>query len=939
MRVKLTNSTYLIVLLLFASINFAQELPPIVKFPQNVYAAGNQNWMVAQDKNNFLFFANNDGLLEFNGSTWTLFPSPNETIIRSVKVVDNRVYTGCYMEFGYWTRQANNQLKYYSLSAKIKSKLLDDEQFWNILNYDHWIIFQSLDQIYIYNTKTDKFSLIKPKNKILKSFEANNSLYFQVANEGLFEIENGKSKLVSNDSLVLDNKIIAIFSIEGGLLFKSQLSGFFTFINGKFSPYFSEISNKIGSSSVYSCYQLSDKGFAIGTISNGVYIVSKSGKLQYHITQNNGISNNTVLALFEDVDKNLWIGLDNGINCINMQSAIRNYYDTTGFLGTIYTSLLYKEKLYIGTNQGLYYKNYSSQDTFKLIKGTKGQVWSIFEHQGTLFCGHDSGTFTIENDIANLIYSASGTWKFEPISDDENLILQGNYSGLSVLEKTNNKWSFRNKIAGFDYSAKYFEKTKNNDIYISHEYKGIFKIHLDETFTKASDMKKFKSPSKGKNASLVKFRNYIYYANKTGIYKLNERNKTFNKDNSLSSVFEKDEYISGKLIVNSSDKMWVFSKNYINYFTASKLSDQLKIHSIPISSSLSNSMLGYENISKISNSTYLIGTTDSYYTINTNELKFKNNNVSISNITFNKLDDKPTSYSIKTNGNFNHSENNATFNYTVPEYNKYIYTEYQFLLEGLQEKWSSWSPKTTTTYKNLPPGDYIFKVRAKLANSTPANTVVYKFTISKPWYATNSAVIIYFILGFILVVYIHKRYKKYYRNKERKLIDENNLLLEIAALENEQQLMKLKNEQLSSDMDTKNRELAVSTMSLIKKDELLSLIKEDLKQSSIENSTKSIKSVISAITKNITEEDSWTIFKEAFDNADTDFLKKVKQAHSTLTPNDLRLCAYLRLNLSSKEIAPLLNISVRSVEIKRYRLRKKMDLEHEQGLVEYILYI
>ena len=162
------------------------------------------------------------------------------------------------------------------------------------------------------------------------------------------------------------------------------------------------------------------------------------------------------------------------------------------------------------------------------------------------------------------------------------------------------------------------------------------------------------------------------------------------------------------------------------------------------------------------------------------------------------------------------------------------------------------------------------------------------------------------------------------------------MLLEIAALENEQQLMKLKNEQLSNDVDSKNKELAVSTMSLIKKNELLSLIKEDLKKTS-DDSNKNIKSVITTINKNISEEDTWNVFKEAFDNADNDFLKKVKQAHSSLTPNDLRLCAYLRLNLSSKEIAPLLNISVRSVEIKRYRLRKKMDLTHEQGLVEYIL--
>jgi DNA-binding CsgD family transcriptional regulator len=134
----------------------------------------------------------------------------------------------------------------------------------------------------------------------------------------------------------------------------------------------------------------------------------------------------------------------------------------------------------------------------------------------------------------------------------------------------------------------------------------------------------------------------------------------------------------------------------------------------------------------------------------------------------------------------------------------------------------------------------------------------------------------------------------------------------------------------------KNRELAVSSMSLNSKNELLAFIKEDLKKTS-ESSNLSVKSVIRTINRNITEEDSWKVFKEAFDGADKDFLKKVKQAHPTLTPNDLRLCAYLRLNLSSKEVAPLLNISVRSVEIKRYRLRKKMDLPHEQGLVEYIL--
>jgi hypothetical protein len=101
---------------------------------------------------------------------------------------------------------------------------------------------------------------------------------------------------------------------------------------------------------------------------------------------------------------------------------------------------------------------------------------------------------------------------------------------------------------------------------------------------------------------LTKFNNTIYYANKEGIFKLNEKSKEFSKDVILSAVFEKDEYTSGKLIVDNSNKIWLFSKNYIHYFSLSKLSNQLKQNVIPIPASLTNSMLGYENITQISNS-------------------------------------------------------------------------------------------------------------------------------------------------------------------------------------------------------------------------------------------------------------------------------------------------------------------------------------------------
>jgi len=533
---------FLIVFLISYHISFCQELPPIVKYNPGTYGAGNQNWMISQDKNDFIYFANNEGLLEYNGTTWSLYPSPNETIIRSVNVIDNKIYTGCYMEFGYWIRQSNGQLKYTSLSKSLKNKIQDDEQFWNILNYDQWVIFQSLNKIFIYDTKTGKFNIIAPKNGIVKSFRTNNSIYYQSPGEGLFEIENGKSKLTSNNIVFQKGRIVSVFSTIEGLLIQTQSDGLYKLIAGNVAKTSINSDPDITSSSIYSCKILSDGSFALGTVSKGIFIVTKEGKVKYHITQNKGLSNNTVLSLFEDSDKNLWLGLDNGINCINIQSPVRSFVDNTGILGTVYTSIVHQGKLYIGTNQGLFFKTFGSNDDFQFITGTKGQVWSLYENQGTLFCGHDSGTFIINSGVANSLFSQSGSWKFSKIPNHNNLLLQGNYYGISVLENINNKWVFRNKITGFDYSARYFEITNSLDVFVSHEYKGVFRFKLDQNLLKTNKFITYKTPTKGKNASLVKFNNQIYYAYKDGILKLNSKTNEFEKDKLLSSVFENDEY-------------------------------------------------------------------------------------------------------------------------------------------------------------------------------------------------------------------------------------------------------------------------------------------------------------------------------------------------------------------------------------------------------------
>ncbi|RSK42131.1 LuxR family transcriptional regulator [Mangrovimonas spongiae] len=912
----------------------AQEIPPISIFQPKTYKAEAQNWAISQSQDKFIYVANNSGLLEFNGAKWQLYPSPNESIVRSVKVIGDKIFSGCYMEFGYWQKNNFGNLDYTSLSNKIASKLLEDEEFWNILKIDKWVIFQSLSRLYVYDTKDNNIDIIDSETRLNKAFNANETIYFQGLGKGFFEVNNGKANLISDHAVLKEKIVVDIFYIDSKLLFLTQDNGFYWLDNNQLNKWNIAANKALDLKSVYSCKRLKDGSFVLGTISNGVLIVDKKGEILYEINQLSGLSNNTVLSVFEDDESNIWLGLDNGLNMIDFDSPFKIYNDYQGIIGTTYASIVFNGNLYVGTNQGLFYKKQNTKRSFKFIEGTKGQVWSLKEIDNTLFCGHHNGTYIIEGSTSKLISQENGTWDFTPLND--NLILQGNYSGLFVLEKQDdNTWFLRNKINGFNISSKHVQYAGERLLFVSHEYKGVFKVELDANFMNVVHFGKAPGVSKGVNSSLVKFNDTIYYAYKYGIFKYNSKQDTFVKDATLSSIYKDFEYTSGKLIaIKEDDQLWAFGTDYIYAISKGSFDNNPKIESIVFPSSFGDELSGYENISKISKNNYLVGSSYGYVVLETNKIDDYQYAISINKISSKaananySLLDKIQSQDFKYKNNYFHLE------YSIPLFNTYYQPKYQYKLEGLHKDWSNWSTETSHSFENLPSGNYTFKVRAKVGNTLSSNEASYSFKIEKPFYKSNVAMFFY-LLGLLLFsLLMHNIYRFYYRKKQKKLLTEAARKLELKQLENQQQAMRFKNEKLEQDIENKNRELAISTMSLIKKNEFLNLIKGELNQV---KDVKDVKPVVRLVDKNLNNTDDWKFFEEAFNNADKDFLKNLKAKHSNLTPNDLKLCAYLRLNLSSKEIAPLLNISVKSVEVKRYRLRKKMNLDHESSLTNYIL--
>ena len=911
----------------------AQELPPISTYTKKDYKAENQNWAISQAENKFIYVANNKGLLEFNGAIWKLYATPNETIMRSVKSFKEKIYTGFYMDFGFWQKNDFGFLEYTSVVKNENVQMLEDEQIWEIFELDGWMIFKSLERIYLYNLETKKIKIINSEFRIHKLSKVDNVIYFQENNKGVYKIENGVPKLISNNKILKENIVVEFFKKNGKLLILTQKLGFFYLEGNKLVNWEAPTENILKNVTVYKATLLKNKDFAIGTISDGYIYLDSNGEVNYQITQSLGLSNNTVLSILEDDESNIWLGLDNGINCINNASPFKIYNKKSDFIGSVYTSVVYKNYLYLGTNQGLFYREIDSEEDFKLVDNTQGQTWSLTIIDDILFCGHTSGTFLVNKNKSDLIFNKQGTWIVKEIN--ENILIQGCYDGLYVLEKKNNVWAEKNKIEGFNNSSKYFANYDSTNFLVNHEYKGVFKLTLDKEFTKVLSLKKEHSVAKGLHSSLINYQDKILYSSKNGVYLYDKVGHTFKRDSIYSQLISEDNYVSGELEYDkSSNKLWSFSQENINYLTPGKLSDKPTVKSLPISALIPKATHGYENIIHLKNEKYLIGTYSGYVAVNLDKIKAsKDFSIGINKVDNFILDEPRFSKNLSKTNTFSSEENNFEFFYSVPDYNKITSIKYQYQLRGQNKHWSVPSSAKSVLYKNIPYGSYTFKVRAIVGDKLSTNEAFFEFKIDRPWYFSN-ALIAFYIFLFLLAFYlVHIVSKRYYKKQREEMLENARKDSELKELESSQEIIKLNNEKLRNDIASKNRELATSTMSIIKKNEFLSSIKIEL----IDGGTKSLPKVIKIIDKNLNNTDDWKMFQEAFNNADKKFLNKIKAKHPELTPNDLRLCAYLRLNLSSKEIAPLLNISPRSVEVKRYRLRKKMNLPHDANLTHYIL--
>ncbi|MEC8884059.1 MAG: triple tyrosine motif-containing protein, partial [Bacteroidota bacterium] len=425
----------------------------------------------------------------------------------------------------------------------------------------------------------------------------------------------------------------------------------------------------------------------------------------------------------------------------------RVYTDYDGSLGAVYAAKKHKGYLYLGTNQGLFYKkDAAASEEYQLILDTKGQVWSLNVLGDALICGHHEGTFRVEENRVIPIANIAGTWDVHQMND--TLAIQGNYSGLYILERKETGWQLRNKLEGFDISSRYFAFSGPLELYVSHEYKGVFKLHIDENFRKITESSLLQQLPKGAKSSIFKYNNEVLYAYEEGIFRLNKSAQVFEKDSLLSHTFlESGGYSSGKLTYDhGNNRLWAFNEQEVLYFEPGILADQLKVRRIALPAKTRKDIPGFENITYLDANTYLLGNATGYIVLDTEKLSDEKYSIKLRTIKNGSREGELVTLDQTTAEAFHYKQNTFAFDFSVAEYEKFRAVVYQYRLKGLYEEWTNWSTSATASFENLPPGTYTFEARARIGDQLSENTLHYSFTIARPWYLSVVAIIIYGVL-------------------------------------------------------------------------------------------------------------------------------------------------------------------------------------------------
>ena len=724
-----------------------------------------------------MYFANNYGVLIFNGNKWDVVSSPNESIIRTLAIgADGKVLVGGYNQIGYIDSDKKGNPEFISISDSLSEDQKDFGSVWSIVVEPKAVYFS-----------TDKYILKYQNNQLKKVMDregklfdkVNKRIYTTTKDYGLAEFVNEKIEPIPGGDFFKDKRIYSAVSNRNGLMVVTRDNGLFYYSTDTIYKIGDEKTEEIfQSSQLYSATELPDGNVCLSTLKNGAIIINQIGEIIEIFNNESGVQNQTCWNNFHDKQGNLWLMLDKGISKIEYNCPFSLFNQNVGIDGTIMNIARFNDNLYLATSVGLYeVKSVETQMgdklEFTLQPEIKSQCWDLLVVNDVLLIATSGGIYSL-NTVGKIQQRNNDiTYTLEKSKSYSNLIFAGKEEAFSFIV-FNHHWKEYN-LDSLNYQIRSIYEESENSLWLGTYLDGAIHFEYELTSEFVPTQIRFKSYSVdeglfGNEVDVFSYGNSLVFSTDKGLMKKNtntEGDVVFYMDTTLGLPFSNNTRLVYRLQEDFLDNVWMYAP--VTEGNSEGSLGYVKIHN-------NQPIWNYEQFNRLPqgiiyamfpeiNGDIWLGGVEGLIKYNYLKNTVKYNSIFYTLINKVKVNADSTIF----NGNFLMSKNQAEikykfnsmqFEFSCTNFLDEKRNQYQYILEGFDDHWSDWTKDTKKQYTNLYEGEYTFKVRSKNTYSNKGIEAAYTFKILPPWYRTWLAYTVYGVL-FVLLVYMIVRLSIY----------------------------------------------------------------------------------------------------------------------------------------------------------------------------------
>ncbi len=936
---------------------------PVRNFGISDYSGDAQNWGCIQDAIGRLYAANGYGMLCYDGAEWHLYHLPNYTSVRSLLYDDDadRIYAGGSGEFGFFSSDTSDGVpRYTSLSASLSELHPSLTEIWRIIKADGKIWFQGDYHFFSYGHGILKS--YHTNNRISHSAEIGGLIFIALDDGSILRVTGNRIERLKGLEQLSGLKITAMLPFDNGskMLIGTSLNGLYLYDGVGAVPFECDINRFLKSNQLF-CASASNDNYVFGTVNKGAVVKNfKTGQIDY-INKESGLLNNTVLAADFDYAGNIWLSLDYGLGYAVYNTAKRNITGISSPIGAGYAALIMDSQIYLGTNQGLFRSRYpmgSAPSPEKFEQLLQGQVWTMTQDGATIFASTDAGAYVSENNGKFVkIPGIVGTTRIRPLKGSADRALASTYHGFHLLGRDNGQWKDLGRVDGYDDISGDFIQDRYGDVWLAHWRKGVYRLRYNQTTSEFDHCRLFNRESglrEDQNTSVELHDGHAVVSTSNGFYSFNAMNEKMLPNSQLASIFGKE--LRGSFRQLNDSVMAVIDSHGVS-IAIREHNGNYRTDTVTFRNIVDKLIPRYTALCFTPDNKLLLSGYEGFWSIDTNHPDATRHNpkpfVSSVYSAGDSLlyrgagspDSHPATLTVP------YSMNSLRFVFGCSEFGSDKEVKYSSWLEGYDDEPSAFSTENTREYTKLPDGEYRLHLKSHNQFNGKVKETVLTLKVLPPWYRTTLAKVIWLVMAGLMAwgiyVIVARRIAMSRAAIERKK-EEEYVALQMKAhhdsMVKDMEIATLRSEKLEQDIRHKSQELSDTTRNLIQKNEILQDISAKLKHvrelSSTDLGRPTAQRILSKIQQviddNLSHENDWASFSGNFDIVYANFTKRLAELHPNLSVSDKRLCCYIRMGLQSKDIAPLINISYKSVEMARYRVRKKLGLAAGDSLTAYL---